>query len=52
MWIMFNMNKNNEYIGIRISKKLKEDLEKKARRQDRSLSSFIRQLLTKRKEKK
>ncbi len=52
MWIMFYMNKNSEYIGIRISKKVKDDLEKKAKMQDRSLSSYIRQLLTKRKEKK
>lgn len=40
-------NKNDDLITFRVPKKLKSDLMKKAKKQDRSLSSYIKLILYK-----
>lgn len=40
-------NKNDDLITLRVPKKLKADLKKKAKKQDRSLSSYIKLILYK-----
>lgn len=39
------MQNNDDYLGIKLPKKLKEKLAKEAKKQDRSLSWIIRQKL-------
>lgn len=38
-------NKNDEFIGVRVPKKLKKDIEKKARKAGFEFSDFIRMIL-------